>query len=246
MTLRPVAEQRPLAEVLSSLVPLPGALFHAAYCSFGMWRTVTPAGGDVPVMLGSTGARARHRVHFFAAPYAATPLDRSQAGAVAREFGVEPFSRGYGLEPMGTGLGLGGVARYDGYVCAYEADELLQIGLTEQATSDPDVAEVDEALTVFARADGAAVCLTIPYGYLVGVLRIDHARRRAVIGEGDPDSPSYTVLRPGIAIKPTTSRVIPKTITAEFGSEPKTVYDLHRYCGWKERIEVVGRMYVFG
>ncbi|MBI3607872.1 MAG: hypothetical protein HY207_07890 [Nitrospirae bacterium] len=76
--------------------------------------------------------------------------------------------------------------------------------------------------------------------------RAGHVRRRAVVTEGDVDTPSNTVLRPGLAIKPTPSRVIPKAITAEFGSGPTGVYDLHRYCGWKERIEEVGRMYVFG
>ena len=83
------------------------------------------------------------------------------------------------------------------------------------------------------------------HGYLVGVLRVDRARRRAVVTEGAIDTPSYTVLRPGLAVKPTPSRVISKVIAAEFGSGPAAVYDLHRYCGWKERIEEVGRMYVF-
>ena len=246
MTLRPVAEQRPLAEVLSAHVGQPGALCHAAFCSFGTWRIADQPGGDVPVTLGANQSPARHRVHFFAKSYAATLLDRSQAGVVAREFGIEPFAKAYGVEPMGTGLGLGGVSRYDAYLCAYEADELLQIGLTEQTTSDPGAAEVDAALDIFAQADGARVCLVIPYGYLVGVLRIDHARRRAVVTEGEIDSPSYTVLRPGLAIKPTPSRVIHKAIEDEFGSEPRAVYDVHRYCGWKERIEEVGRMFVFG
>jgi hypothetical protein len=38
---------------------------------------------------------------------------------------------------------------------------------------------------------------------------------------------------------------MPKAIQNELGSEPSAVYDLHRHCGWKERIEEVGRMYVF-
>jgi hypothetical protein len=202
-------------------------------------------GGDVPVILGSDRDPAGHRVHFFAKSYAATLLDRTQHGAVAREFGVEPFAKAYGLEPAGTGIGLGSVSRYDAYLCVYECDGLAQIGLTEQSTSDPEAAEVDAALDVFAKADGARVCLTIPHGYLVGVLRVDRARRRAVVTEGAIDTPSYTVLRPGLAVKPTPSRVISKAITAEFGSGPTGVYDLHRYCGWKERIEEVGRMYVF-
>ncbi len=164
---------------------------------------------------------------------------------MAREFGVEPFAKAYGLEPAGTGIGLGSVSRYDAYLCVYECDGLAQIGLTEQSTSDPEAAEVDAALDVFAKADGARVCLTIPHGYVVGVLRVDRARRRAVVTEGAIDTPSYTVLRPGLAVKPTPSRVISKAITAEFGSGPTGVYDLHRYCGWKERIEEVGRMYVF-
>lgn len=243
--MRPIAEQRPLADVLSSHVGHPGALCHAAYCSFGVWRMADQPGGDVPVILGSDRDPAGHRVHFFAKSYAATLLDRTQHGSVAREFGVEPFAKAYGLEPAGTGIGLGSVSRYDAYLCVYECDGLAQIGLTEQSTSDPEAAEVDAALDVFAKADGARVCLTIPHGYLVGVLRVDRARRRAVVTEGAIDTPSYTVLRPGLAVKPTPSRVISKAITAEFGSGPTGVYDLHRYCGWKERIEEVGRMYVF-
>jgi hypothetical protein len=243
--MRPIAEQRPLADVLSSHVGQNGALCHAAYCSFGVWRMADRPGGDVPVILGGDRDPAGHRVHFFAKSYAATLLDRTQHGAVAREFGVEPFAKAYGLEPAGTGIGLGSVSRYDAYLCVYECDGLAQIGLTEQSTSDPEAAEVDVALDVFARADGARVCLTIPHGYLVGVLRVDRARRRAVVTEGAIDTPSYTVLRPGLAVKPTPSRVMSKAITAEFGSGPTGVYDLHRYCGWKERIEEVGRMYVF-
>lgn len=244
--LRPIAEQRPLADVLSAHLGRAGALCHAAYCSFGMWRrSVERAGGDVPVMLGSEHDPARHRVHFFATSYAATLLDGARHAVVANEFGVEPFARAYGLEPAGTGIGLGSVSRYDAYLCVYESDGLSQIGLTEQATSDPEAAEVDAALEVFTRADGARVCLTIPHGYVIGVLCVDRARRRAVITEGTIDSASYTVLRPGLAVKPTPSRVIPKVITAEFGGGPFVAYDLHRYCGWKERIEEVGRLYVF-
>lgn len=244
--MRPIAEQRPLADVLSAHLGHPGALCHAAYCSFGIWRMTDRAGGDVPVILGADRDPSGHRVHFFAASYAATPLDRAQHREVAREFGVEPFARVYGLEPAGTGIGLGSVSRYDGYLCVYEADGLAQIGLTEQATSDPEGAEEDAAFETLAPVDGARVCLTIPHGYLIGTLRLDRTRRRPVITDGSDDSPSYTVLRPGLAVKPTPSRVTPKIITAEFGSSPAAVYELHRYCGWKERIEEVGRLYVFG
>jgi hypothetical protein len=146
---------------------------------------------------------------------------------------------------VGTGIGLGLVTRYDAYLCAYEADDLSQIGLTEQTTSDPDAADVDEAPAVLTGAEGARVCLLIPYGYILGVLRFDPARQRVVLTDGDLDSASYSVLRSGLSIKPTTSRVIPKAIQKEFNAAPSAVYDLHRHCGWKERIEEVGRMYVF-
>lgn len=244
--MRPIAEQRPLADVLSAHLGRPGALCHAAYCSIGMWRTPEHAGGDVPVMLGSDGDLPGHRVHFFARSYAATPLDPSRHAAVTAEFGIERFAKGYGLEPIGTGIGLGLVTRYDAYLCVYEADELSQVGLTEQATSDPEAADVDEAPEVLAGADGAQVCFMMPYGYILGTLRFDPARRRLVLTDGGLDSASYTVLRAGLSIKPTTSRVIPKAIQKEFDRVPSAVYDLHRHCGWKERIEEVGRVYVFG
>jgi hypothetical protein len=244
--MRPIAEQRPLADVLSAHLGRPGALCHAAYCSIGLWRTPDHAGGDVPVVLGSDGDSPGHRVHFFARSYAATPLDPSRHAIVTAEFGIERFAKGYGLEPVGTGIGLGLVTRYDAYLCVYEADDLSQIGLTEQTTSDPEAADVDEAPAVLAGADNARVCLMIPYGYVLGTLRFDPARRRIVVTGGQLDSPSYTVLRSGLTIKPTTSRVIPKVIQNEFDTAPSAVFDIHRHCGWKERIEEVGRMLVFG
>ncbi len=243
--MRPIAEQRLLADVLSAHVGRPGALCHAAYCSIGMWRTAEHAGGDVPVILGSPGDPSGHRVHFFARSYAATPLDPSRHATVTAEFGIERFAKGYGLEPVGTGIGLGLVTRYDAYLCVYEADDLSQIGLTEQTTSDPEAADVDEAPAVLTGADGARVCLMIPYGYILGTLHFDPTRRRVVITDGDLDSASYTVLRAGLSIKPTTSRVIPEAIQKEFNAAPSAVYDLHRHCGWKERIEEVGRLYAF-
>lgn len=243
--MRPIAEQRPLADVLPSHVGHPGALCHAAYCSIGMWRTPDHAGGDVPVILGSMVDSPGHRVHFFARSYAATPLDPSRHATVTAEFGIERFAKGYGLEPVGTGIGLGLVTRYDAYLCVYEADDLAQIGLTEQTTSDPEAADVDEAPAVLTGAEGARVCLMIPYGYILGILQFDPTRRRVVLTDGNLDSASYTVLRSGLSIKPTTSRVIPKAIQSQFDAAPSAVYDLHRHCGWKERIEEVGRMYAF-
>jgi hypothetical protein len=146
---------------------------------------------------------------------------------------------------VGTGIGLGLVTRYDAYLCVYEADDLSQIGLTEQTTSDPEAADVDEAPAVLAGVEGARVCLMIPYGYILGTLQFDPARRRVVLTDGEIDSASYTVLRAGLSIKPTTSRVIPRAIQNEFNAAPSAVYDLHRHCGWKERIEEVGRLYAF-
>jgi hypothetical protein len=143
-----------------------------------MWRTPEQPGGDVPVILGSAGGSPGHRVHFFARSYAATPLDPSRHATVTAEFGIERFAKGYGLEPVGTGIGLGLVTRYDAYLCVYEADDLSQIGLTEQATSDPEAADVDEAPAVLTGAEGARVCLMIPYGYILGILRFDSTRRR--------------------------------------------------------------------
>jgi hypothetical protein len=210
-----------------------------------MWRTADHPGGDVPVILGSAANPPGHRVHFFARSYAATPLDPSRHATVVAEFGIERFAKAYGLEPTGTGIGLGMVTRYDAYLCVYEADDLSQIGLTEQTTSDPEAADVDEAPTVLTGAEGARVCLMIPYGYILGILRFDTVRRRIVLTDGNLDSASYTVLRSGLSIKPTTSRVIPKAIQNELGVGPSAVYDLHRHCGWKERIEEVGRLYVF-
>ncbi|MFZ5863044.1 MAG: hypothetical protein ACOYXR_09425 [Nitrospirota bacterium] len=243
--MRPIAEQRPLAEVLAAHVGRPGVLCHAAYCSIGMWRGADQLGGDVPVILSSAADPPKHRMHFFARSYAATPLDPSRHAIVAAEFGVERFARGYGLEPVGTGIGLGLVTRYDAYLCVYEADDLSQIGLTEQTTSDPEAADVDDAPNVLMGADGARVCLMIPYGYIIGVLRFDHARRRLVLTDGELDSASYTVLRSGLSIKPTASRVLSQAIRNDLGAAPSEVYDLHRHCGWKERIEEVGRLCVF-
>ncbi len=244
--MRPIAEQKLLLDVLSANTGYPGILCHAAYCSIGLCRIGERPGGDVPVILGSSGNPSSHRVHFFAKAYAATLIDPSRRTTVAAEFGIERFAKAYGLEPLGTGIGLGMVTRYDAYLCVYEADGLSQIGLTEQTTSDPEAADVDEAPAVLTGADGSRVCLMIPYGYILGVLRFDPERRRVVITDGELDSASYTVLRAGLSIKPTTSRVIPKAIQNELGSTPSAVYDLHRHCGWKERIEEVGRMYVFG
>ncbi|HET8760496.1 MAG TPA: hypothetical protein VFN94_05485 [Nitrospiria bacterium] len=242
--MRPIAEQQPLVEVLSASIGHPGVLCHSAYCSIGLWRIAERPGGDVPVVLGSAGNPSGHRVHFFAKSYAATLIDPSRQASVAAEFGIERFAKAYGLEPLGTGIGLGMVTRYDAYLCVYEADSLSQIGLTEQTTSDPEAADVDEALDVLAGSDGARVCLMIPYGYVLGVLRFDPARRRVVITDGDIDSPSYTVIRSGLTIKSTTSRVIPKAIERELGTAPSHVYEIHRHCGWKERIEYVGRIHV--
>lgn len=244
--MRPIAEQQLLLDVLSITTGHPVILGHAAYCSIGLSRIAERPGGDVPVILGTSGNPSVHRVHFFAKSYAATLIDPSRQAAVAAEFGIERFARAYGLEPLGTGIGLGMVTRYDAYLCVYEADDLSQIGLTEQTTSDPEAADVDETPAILAEADGLRVCLMIPYGYVLGVLRFDHARRRIVITDGELDSASYTVLRAGLSIKPTTSRVLPKAIQNELGSAPTAAYDLHRHCGWKERIEEVGRMYVFG
>jgi hypothetical protein len=244
--MRPIAEQQPLLDVLSATIGHPAVLCHAAYCSIGLCGTSERPGGDVPVHLGSSGSLSTHRVHFFAKSYAATLIDPSRQAAVAAEFGIERFAKAYGLEPLGTGIGLGLVTRYDAYLCVYESDELSQIGLTEQSTSDPEAADVDDAPKTLCGADGQRVCLMIPYGYVLGILRFDHARRRIVITDGELDSASYTVLRSGLSIKPTTSRVVPKVIQSELGSPPSTVYDLHRHCGWKERIEDVGRLYVFG
>jgi hypothetical protein len=243
--MRPIAEQQLLVEVLSASVGHPGVLCHAAYCSIGLGRIAERPGGDVPVILGSSGDPSGHRVHFFAKSYAATLIEPSRQATVAAEFGIERFAKAYGLEPLGTGIGLGMVTRYDAYLCVYEADSLSQIGLTEQTTSDPEAADVDEAPAVLANAEGARVCLLIPYGYVMGILRFDPVRRRMVMTDGPLESASYTVLRSGLSIKPTTSRVMPKAIQNELGSEPSAVYDLHRHCGWKERIEEVGRMYVF-
>jgi hypothetical protein len=243
--MRPIAEQKLLLDVLSANTGHPGVLCHAGYCSIGLCRIAERPGGDVPEILGSTGDPSIHRVHFFAKSYAATLIDPSRQAAVAAEFGIERFAKAYGLEPLGTGIGLGMVTRYDAYLCVYEADGLSQIGLTEQTTSDPEAADVDEAPAVLAGADGARVCFMMPYGYILGVLRFDPTRRRLVLTDGYLDSPSYTVLRSGLSIKPTTSRVIPKAIQNELGATPSAAYDLHRHCGWKERIEDVGRMYVF-
>lgn len=243
--MRPIAEQQLLVEVLSTNTGHPGVLCHAAYCSIGLWRVAERPGGDVPVILGSSGNPSGHRVHFFAKSYAATLIDPSRQATVAAEFGIERFAKAYGLEPLGTGIGLGMVTRYDAYLCVYEADDLSQIGLTEQTTSDPAAAEVDHTPDVLRGADGARVCLMMPYGYILGVLRFDPTRRRVVITDGELDSASYTVLRSGLSIKPTTSRVLPKMIQNELGSTPSAAYDLHRHCGWKERIEEVGKLYVF-
>jgi hypothetical protein len=244
--MRPIAEQKLLLDVLSANTGYPGVLCHAAYCIIGLCRITERPGGDVPVILGSSGNPSGHRVHFFAKAYAATLIDSSRQAAVAAEFGIERFAKAYGLEPLGTGIGLGMVTRYDAYLCVYQDDELSQIGLTEQTTSDPVAADADESPAVLTGADGKRVCLMIPYGYVLGILRFDPARRRIVITDGDLESASYTVLRSGLSIKPTTSRVIPKAIQNELGSTPTSAYDLHRHCGWKERIEDVGRMYVFG
>ncbi|MFZ5877335.1 MAG: hypothetical protein ACOYXU_13140 [Nitrospirota bacterium] len=243
--MRPIAEQQPLLDVLSAATGHPAVLCHAAYCSIGLCRIAERAGGDVPVILGVSGDPSIHRVHFFAKSYAATLIDPSRQAAVAAEFGIERFARAYGLEPLGTGIGLGMVTRYDAYLCVYEVDELSQIGLTEQTTSDPEAADVDEAPGVLMGADGTRVCLMIPYGYVLGILRFDPARRRLVITDGELESASYTVLRSGLSIKPTTSRVLPKVVQDELESTPSAVYDLHRHCGWKERIEGVGRLHVF-
>lgn len=140
---------------------------------------------------------------------------------------------------------MGNVLRYDAYLCIYERTPLEWLSLTEQATSDPIAASVFEWQKL-AWADHHRAALLVPYGYLLGALRIDSTRGRLLLTGGADSSPSFTVFRDRISFKPASSGGLPSVIQAQMTESPLAAYEFNRFSEWKEYTESIGRLIIFG
>lgn len=241
MSIAPIGKQIPFLKVFESHLGSPAVFCQEAYLVFGLCGAGTGMGSYI----GSSGLPRSHRFQWMREDFAATPVADRQQRTIAREFGIEPFACGYGVEQAGTGVGMDNVLRYDAYLCIYERSDLDWVGLTEQATSDPTGSSPSE-WEKLRWADRRRAVLLTPYGYLIGVLQIDPERNRLLLTEGTLRSPSYTVFRDGISFKESLSRSFPKMIRDEMGELPVKIYELNRFSEWKEQMEGIGTLYIFG
>lgn len=233
-----IGAQQPFSSIFKNHLGAPAVFCHEAYLVFGTCQAVSPS-----IRLGG-GDSSPHQFHFSRDDLAATPVETRQQRSLSREFGIEPFSGGYGIEQIGTGIGMGNVLRYDAYLCVYERTPLEWLALTEQATSDP-IAAAPFEWEKLVWAGGHRAALLIPYGYLIGVLRIDSGRGRLLLTEGALPSPSFTVFRSGITFKPASFKGLPKIILERMTSSPLAAYELNRFSEWKEHTEAIGRLLIF-
>jgi hypothetical protein len=244
MSIRPIGDQIPFGKVFQQHHGAPAVFCHDSYLVLGICRLRTQAPDPPLLILGSSGADP-HYLCFLRDDLAATAVDAGQRRSLAREFGIDPFSQGYGIEPLGTGIGMGNILRYDAYLSIYEQTGLYHLKLTEQATSDP-ASQAPPEWEKLKWADGRRAALLTPYGYAVGVLRLDPDRGRLLMTDGTPSSPSFTIFRNGITFKETTPRILPKRLLAEMGGLPSAGYELNLFSEWKEHVVEVGRLFLFG
>lgn len=244
MPVRPIGEQIPFQRVFQEHLGAPAAFCHDAYLILGTCQKRPQTSANPRFFLGSSGLPL-HSFFFLREDLAATAIDAGQGRSVAREFGIDPFSRGYGVEPIGTGVGMGNVLRYDAYLSVYEQTGLDHLKLTEQATSDP-ISHTPSEWEKLKWADRRRAALLTPYGYIIGVVQTDTERGRLLMTDGTASSPSFTIFRNGITFKETTSRTLPKEVLAEMGAFPSAGYDLHQFSEWKEHVVEVGRLFLFG
>lgn len=233
-----IGQQQPFSTVFKNHLGAPAVFCHEAYLTFGTCQAVSPS-----LRLGG-GDSSPHQLYISRDDLAATPVETRQQRSLSREFGIEPFSCGYGIEQIGTGIGMGNVLRYDAYLCIYERTPLEWLSLTEQATSDP-VSAAPFEWEKLAWADHHRAALLIPYGYLIGVLRIDSTRGRLLLTGGAASSPSFTVIRDRISFKPASSKGFPAVIQEEMKESPLAAYELSRFSEWKEYTESIGRLFIF-
>lgn len=244
MSIRPIGDQIPFDKVFQQHIGATAVFCHDAYLVLGTCRR-RPQTSDRPLpVIGSSGTDP-HYLCFLKEDLAATAVDIGQRRTLAREFGIDPFSQGYGIEPIGAGIGMGNILRYDAYLSVYDRTGLDDLKLTEQATSDP-IARTPSEWEKLKRADGRRASFLTPYGYSVGVLRLDADRGRLLLTDGTSASPSLTIFRSGITFKETTPRILPKRILAEMGGFPSAGYELNLFSEWKEHVIEVGRLFLFG
>ena len=243
MSIRPIGDQIPFDKVFQQHIGAAAVFCHDAYLVFGTCQERPQTSGRPFPVLGSSGANP-HYLCFLREDLAATAVDVGQRRTLAREFGIDPFSQGYGIEPIGAGIGMGNILRYDAYLSVYDRTGLYHLKLTEQATSDP-IARSPFEWEKLKWADGHRASLLTPYGYSVGILRIDIDRGRLLLTEGTPSSLSYTIFRSGITFKETTPRILPKRLLAEMGGFPSAGYELNLFSEWKEHVVEIGRLFLF-
>ncbi len=195
-----------------------------------------------PFAIGDLSPHPFHRLRFSRTDLAAIRVDTRQQRNLSREFGIEPFALAYGIEQTGTGIGMGNILRYDAYLCLYERTDLERLALTEQATSDP-VGASPFAWEKLEWADRHRVVLLLPYGDLVGHLKVDLERKRLLIMGGSSSS-SFTVFRDGITFKPTSFKGFSKVLQEEGSDAPIAAYELNRFSEWKEQTEAIGRLFI--